>query len=374
MAHPTTLGLQRQLESMYGAHLSVDVCKRGDMHILQFGLTIPNDTFLPGTTNLLQQSINFLCDVLLNPYKEQGAFSFSFVQAEKQNLRRHIESLPNDKGAYCTQKLLEKMYPGDPFSLFLYGRVQDLEAITPGDLYEHYQNVLRRCPIDCYVVGDVDGQQVADKINSVFAKLSFKTPVSETLIPVADIPRGNVEKVRYHSESMDVYQGRLNMGFRTYTTARDAEYPAMLLYDGLLGGFPHSKLFREVREKHSLAYSCSSRMDTSKGLLMVQAGVDFANVKKAEGIVMEQLEALRQGQINEEEWGQTKAMLANRWTEAQDSPFGMIQFHYQTLLNGTEWTPPSLWESLEGLHRPAVQEIADRVQLDTVYVLQRGVM
>ncbi len=43
------------------------------------------------------------------------------------------------------------------------------------------------------------------------------------------------------------------MGLSMNTSYADDDYPAALMYNGILGGYPHSKLFLNVREKASLA-------------------------------------------------------------------------------------------------------------------------
>ena len=55
-------------------------------------------------------------------------------------------------------------------------------------------------------------------------------------------------------ERQNLNQGKLSMGFRTKTRYGDDDYYALMVYNGILGGGAHSKLFSNVREKASLAY------------------------------------------------------------------------------------------------------------------------
>ena len=56
---------------------------------------------------------------------------------------------------------------------------------------------------------------------------------------------------------------------------------AARLMNALLGGTPHSLLFRNVREKLSLCYYCASSYDRLKGLLLIDSGVEEQNAEKA---------------------------------------------------------------------------------------------
>ncbi|MFP3423137.1 insulinase family protein, partial [Bacillus sp. SIMBA_161] len=55
-------------------------------------------------------------------------------------------------------------------------------------------------------------------------------------------------------EYEDMKQGKLHMMFFTPVTFRDEDFPVMQLLNGIFGGYAHSKLFANIREKESMAY------------------------------------------------------------------------------------------------------------------------
>ena len=57
-------------------------------------------------------------------------------------------------------------------------------------------------------------------------------------------------------ERLDVNQGKLNMGLSAYVTYGDDAYPAALVYNGLLGGYPHSKLFIQCAGEGKFGLLC----------------------------------------------------------------------------------------------------------------------
>ena len=61
----------------------------------------------------------------------------------------------------------------------------------------------------------------------------------------------------------------------------EPDYPALYVFNELFGGSPSSRLFLNVREKHSLCYYVSSLLDIRKGLLLVSSGVQAQNIEKA---------------------------------------------------------------------------------------------
>src|SRR5699024_98035 len=118
---------------------------------------------------------------------------------------------------------------------------------------------LEASDIDLYIVGDIDEQKVTSLVKGVFPLLDQKsTPFFTTNSEMS----ANEETVV--TETEDIEQGKLNLGYRTYTTYADNDYYALQVFNGIFGGFPHSKLFINVREKAGLAYYTASQIDSHK--------------------------------------------------------------------------------------------------------------
>lgn len=103
----------------------------------------------------------------------------------------------------------------------------------------------------------------------------------------------------------------------------------MQVFNGLFGGFSHSKLFINVREKASLAYYAASRVESFKGLLMVMSGIEVKNYKQAVTIIEEQFQAMQNGDFSEDDIAQTKAVIKNQVLETIDTAYGLAEFLYQ---------------------------------------------
>jgi predicted Zn-dependent peptidase len=257
------------------------------------------------------------------------------------------------------------MCKNEPFRLHPLGKTDDLDAITPESLYASYRQWLADSPIDVYVAGNTTLAQVKPLLESAF---DWKRSGSSAYALKPE--HREVEQVNTVVERLDVTQGKLNMGLRTYVTYADDDYPAMLMYNGILGGYPHSKLFLNVREKESLAYYASSRLDGHKGILTIQSGIEFANYEKAVDIIKQQLGQMAEGQISDLEMSQTRAMIANQLRESQDSAFETISLDFNNQLSGKTRTASELIEQVERIDVDAIRRVAERVKLDTVYFLR----
>lgn len=362
---PETKAFRERLDDMYGAGFGFDVYKRGDSQLVTFRMDVINDRFVSSNKSLLASSMEFLGEVVTDPAKENGVFSGKYVEAEKQTLRKRLESIVNDKIRYAAERCLEEMCAGEPYRLHPLGRIADIGAITPESLYGRYRSWLNEAALDLYVVGDTTLEEVGNLVSS-----SFKLEAGQPAEYAASQIKSSVSEVKTVVERMEVGQGKLNMGLRTSIGYGDKDYPALLMYNGILGGFPHSKLFINVREKESLAYYAASRLDGHKGIMTIQSGIEIGNYERAVAIIKEQLESMRQGQLSELEMSQTKAMIANALREQQDSAFELIGFDFNNVISGKASTAEQMLQQVNAVTPEDIVRVAGKVQLDTIYFLR----
>ncbi|MEI7026311.1 pitrilysin family protein [Paenibacillus sp. y28] len=363
--YPETRQFREKLDDLYGAGFGFDIYKRGNYQIVQFRMDIIHDQFVSSSDKLLAEGLRFLGQTLAQPLLENGHFADKYVQAEKQTLKKRLEAIINEKGRYAAERCLEEMCRNEAYRLNPLGQISDLPLLDAGGLYSRYQRWLEQANFDIYVVGDTTLEEVRGIVEAAFPK---QQGAPEAYKPVRD--HHSVSQIHRVVERLEVNQGKLNMGLRAHTTYEDDSYPAMLLYNGILGAYPHSKLFINVREKESLAYYASSRLDGHKGILALQSGIEIVNYEKAVDIILKQLEAMREGEISTVELQQTKAMLTNQLKESQDSAFEIIALDFNRVLSGKERTSSSLLEEIEKLQTEQIVQAANRVELDTIYFLR----
>lgn len=364
-SYPETTQFRERLEELYGAGFGFDIYKRGDYQIVQFRMDTINDSFVQSKESLLEESFAFLGEVLTRPLVEAGSFRASYVATERETIRKKLEAIVNDKIRYAAERCIEEMCRREPYRLHPLGQRADLDAITPDSLYKTYQSWLNGAILDLYVVGDTTPEEVEKLVTAHFggSRQSETAPYASGFTPV------QVKEVRTVEEKLDVNQGKLNMGLRTSITYKDDRYAAALMYNGILGGYPHSKLFVNVREKESLAYYASSRYDGHKGIGTIQSGIESQNYGKAVEIIRKQLNELRAGSVSELELSQTKAMIRNLLSEIQDSAFELISFDFNRQLSGKDRSAEELMEQVERIGAAEVKAAAEAFELDTIYFL-----
>ncbi len=363
--YPSTQQFRQYLDSLFGAVFHTDVIKKGEKQIIQIQIEIANEKYLSDSTPLLLKGVELLGEVITNPLVEGNGFSASYVKSEAELLKNKITSLIDDKIRYANQRVTEEMCKNEPYRLLSYGKLEELEDVDPTKLYSFYKQLLEQNPIDIYIIGDVDKQEVKMGVEKYFS-VQRSTIRDLTFAPVQK------ESVTEETviEKMDIGQGKLNIGCRTNTTLQDEDYEALLMYNGILGGFPHSKLFVNVREKASLAYYAVSRLESHKGILMLMSGVEIEKFDQAVDIMKQQIQLMKDGEISEKELTQTKATLTNQLLETKDNARTIIDFSYNGRLSGKKRSLEEMLHKINHMTMDEIVKIAQKIEIDTVYFLR----
>lgn len=361
--YPSITALRTYLEDLYGATLFVDLQKKGEYHVISITIEIANEKFLKDAEPLLEKAIQLLGDILLNPKVENNSFDKNIVEAEKRTLKQRIQAVYDDKMRYANLRLVEEMCKNEPYAVPVNGYLEDVDTITAESLYTYYQKAINEDELDLYIVGDFTEDEVLQMIKQTF---SFPDRQSKQ-IEKTNQPIRNTEHVVI--EKQDVAQGKLNIGMRTNVSYGDKDYFALQIFNGLFGGFPHSKLFVNVREKESLAYYAASRLESHKGLLMVMTGIETKNYEKALSIIKDQLQAMKNGSFTKEELAQTKAVIQNQMMETLDTSRGLIEVLYHNVVSQTNVTDEIWRTEINKVTKETVIKVGEKIQLDTIYFL-----
>jgi len=359
----TTAAFRNYLDDLFGTLLYFDTSKRGYEHTLFLNVETVNDQYLKDS-NVLNELLETLYYVIFKPNFENGEFIPQIVEREKEMVLERIHSIFDDKTRYAQTRLTKILRPNNAASISANGTAQEVEAVTPATLKEAYEAMLTEDEIDIYVVGDVDVEQISAKLREY---LPF-----EDRKPLQDKTERNsmpTEIEPYTKEQHDMKQGKLHIGFKAPVYFGDEDFPKMQIFNGIFGGYAHSKLFMNVRERESLAYYASSSYAAHYGLLYVASGIEPTNEQKAIEVIDEQLEAMKNGDITELELAQTKAMLTNQMKEALDSARGQIEIfdQYKDLKEPFTFdTWATRWAEVT---KEDVQQMAGLIEKEAVYFL-----
>lgn len=366
-AFPSQGAFAKRLEELYASSLGISASKQGERQMLSLGMEFLASRFVFDGTNVAEDACALLGDVLGDPYLEDGIFPKAWVEREKTALKDQLRATVNDKRAYAVKRCREVMCEGEAYSLALEGTEESIDALTPEMLVSLYQKMLKEAQIEIFYIGREEEAVAVKRARTLAASFGKRTLKHR---PTVFVPQASV--VKRVTESVNALQGKLAMGFRTGLTenATTKQKDALLLFNILYGTSPVSKLFMNVREKLSLCYYCSSVTDNQKGIMFVQSGVENDKAEQAEGEILLQLEAIRAGDITDDEMLAAKQAFRDLTRSVSDSPFTLEQWYLKRALLEDYRSPEEMNASIDALTVEDVVSVAREITLDTVFFLR----
>lgn len=361
--HPSGLALERAAGELYDASLSGAVHKIGDRQVLAYELDLPADRYV--SEPVFERGLKLLAEMVDQPLQQDGGLHPEYVEQEKRFQIGRVKALVNDKIRYALFRCTQEMFRGEPFAQYELGSEEGIAQATPESLLVHHQELLATRPIDVYVVGDVEPEKVKDAVLKALVKDRGE---------VVEIPRTNVSmgqgEARRVTQEEAMNQGWLVVGLRTDIRRCDPERYGMLFFNGILGGFAHSKLFVNVREKASLAYSAFSFYDSNKGSLSAMAGIDVNKVDQALEITQQQIQDTIQGRFSDEDLEATRRAFLTQFRMRLDSTSGRILQHLGGSAEGCPESVEEVLQKVQAVTRDDIQKAAQRIRTDMIYFLK----
>ena len=364
---PTLTQINQELEEMYGASFDCGIDKTGDNHILKFYLESINDKFIPNKNeNILKQSIDKLLEIIFNPLTENNKFSEEYLMQEKENIKRIINGRTDNKALYAYERCIEEMYKDKPYGLYKYGNIKDLENINAKELYEYYKNMINECKIDIFVSGDIkiDTEKMLIE-NENIRNLKER----EANYILNNIEKKEKAKETEVTEEMDVIQGKIVIGLDLTLNNVEQKYDA-LVYNAILGGTANSKMFQEVREKASLAYTAGSNYSKYKSNIFIKCGIEIKNYQKALKIIKKQLKDMEDGNFSEEDIANAKKGIISTIKSIDDEQDTEITYFFGQELTNNKITLEEYIKKIQNISKENIIKIANDAQINTIYFLK----
>jgi predicted Zn-dependent peptidase len=356
--------IKTQLENLYGSNMSFNILKRGENQILRFSLEMVNEKFLTHKSNLTVDAFNLLNDIIFNPLTEAGKFNEKYFKQEKEILKQDILSLINDKYSFTVENCLSRMCKNEKYGIYKMGSVSVLDQISNQELFDHYQKILSQAKRSLFLVGNFKSSFVDDLFENTELEAGDDIFDEQTEVVYRD------KEIDFYEQELKVNQARLSIGFRTGITRKMPDYYSLLVFNSLIGGSTHSRLFQEIREKRSLAYYVSSSIETTKGLLLINSGINAENKEKVIELVKKEIAAVAAGDFSEEEFMRSKKSIINHLKQDLDSNKALSAHFLLSLVNNKEESINQTIKGVEAVNREDIIAVAEKLKMDTIYLLK----
>lgn len=362
--YPTMRDVSIKRQDLYGASISMVSRRIGNHAFIEYTMSILNPRFTE--ESMLKDSIEFYSNLLYKPNVKNGSFDEELFEMSKENLRKEILMTNERPDVYGFTRFKECIDKNAEFSYHQSGYLQDLDSITSSSLYEYYNHVLDNDICDIYVIGDFDFNEVELLIKDNFRFKNTKRTDSYEIVLSND--RNKKEVI----EDSSFNQSKLFIGFKLTDFNLDDKKYALILFNIIFGNSPESRLFKEVREEKSLAYSITSAYRRLDNFYYVSAGISYINYEKVLSIIKKCLADIQNNGITDEELDKAKVLYLSILNDAMESPSSIVDLYFTELYFGNDSFEKQLKMS-QSITKEDIIRVANLLKIDTIYLLKEGV-
>lgn len=364
---PTRRALADRLADLYGATLDVSVQKVGDRQLLLGTLEWPTD-HVPRASRQLGDGLALLSDVLSDPVRGPGGLDPGIVETERKNLERSLRALPEDRYRYAEARAIALTCAGEPHALEVLGRLEDLAAITPGDLAALHARLLARAPADVFLAGDVDPREAREAVTRHLLWPNRRArPVRPPSASSVRTPRRRPRRV---IERQDVVQGRIVLTWRGRVPPSSPLAPAARALAGLLGGGSFARLFRVVREEQGLCYYADASWSTAKGYLLVHTGIDAEDESRALRLIRRLQAEVARGEVDDAAWRAWRETEATRAHALREDRRAMLAWHQGRAALGLDPSPARWRAETLSVTTAGIRRVGRRLGPEVTFLLR----
>lgn len=361
---PDMTELSKKLARLYGASLSVDGTMSGQSRVLTVTVSGIKDKFALAREPLSMEYAGLAFGVAFRPYLVDGVLDAEAVAIEREQLREQLESEINEKRGYCIRQARRKFYGDSPAGIERNGYLDEVDGLTARTVTDAYERMLRVAHIEVAVLGaDVEAAETC-----LTAALAGVARAPAALPGAIAMPASDA---RCFEEPLPTVQGKLCMLFTSGAPFGAKDLSALRVAVAALGGLPTSRLFQNVREKQSLCYYCVASYASLTGALCIDSGVEHEKAALARDSILRELDALRTGEIAQEELDDTKRALKNQLAAVGDTLQGLESWYFAEWMRGTRKTPAQVAEEIDAVTADDVRRVLRRFTLSVCYTLTK---
>ncbi|WP_413569119.1 M16 family metallopeptidase [Bdellovibrio sp. HCB117] len=245
--------------------------------------------------------LEIYADSLLHPL-----FPQDILEREKVVIKNQIKARNDNPAQLCVLSFLQEIFKGHPYARDMIGTEASINAINSEHLMAYYKKIAHAKNLTFCVVGDVNKDKWVNKLEEI-TKLFPKGERIANKFPIAELKEG---KKLY--QQLKKEQSHIIVGYRGLTL-KDPNRFTLEIIQSILSG-QGGRLFIELRDKNSLAYSVSPmHMEGLEcGYFGGYIGCSPEKSEKAIQMLKAEFQKLADTKISEEELGRAQRYLIGR--------------------------------------------------------------
>jgi zinc protease len=265
------------------------------------------------STGLNMTTLNSFAEPMAAFFSEvyrEPLFSSDVLEREKSVMLEQLRNRDDNPSRICIMKMMEELFGRHPYHRDPLGHHESVSALSREQILEHYKRIVIPKNMSFAVVGDTEiqvWQKYFEALTGDIGKADQSQKVQWP--PVEDF---KLSSSRTAFQKLDKEQSHLALAYPGRTIG-SKDRPTLDILQAILSG-QGGRLFIELRDKESLAYSVSPiRMDGLKaGYFGGYIGCSPDKVEKALGMMRVEFEKLAKHKVPAEELERSKRQIIGR--------------------------------------------------------------
>lgn len=278
--YPTEEDFQKNRKKNYILNVNCNKVIIGTTACLCFNLIIPDIKAL-GFDNLEKQ-FEFFSEVIYNPKIIDGGFDKNEVFREIKNLNLNIDNAMKNLGPYQAIRGMELVDDIGVFSRTIENHREQLNDITPENMYDLYLNIINSHHPAIFVFGDVEDKKINNLINKYLYKNISSNYSIEKRFNYFLKPRN--KEYNFVQEKKDFKDSSVSFYYKIKDMCEE-DFSKVSLVRLLLTSLSSRLLNKKLRDENDLVYSSKAIAYLRYGVFEVTAYIN----KKNKDIVIDKI-------------------------------------------------------------------------------------
>ncbi len=277
---------------------SIEFNNQLESNAIELGFSVSRDNFYASMKTLSankEKAFNLMGMALAAP-----PITPPTIKRVREQIIDNITSSMENPSYIAAIEWNKQYYGSHPYSLPVRGTKSTVKNITQGDLINYAKGKLQLSNMIVTVVGDTTPKEILRLIDSSISKLKInKNSKNGVALPkFNNFPKGKTIKI-----TKSVPQSVAIFGFKAPYYLDEDFFAAYILNYTFGGGSFESRLMKEIREKHGLAYSVNTYISSMEFASVIKGSVGTRSeeMTRSINILREEVDKLHKDGITKEE-------------------------------------------------------------------------
>lgn len=278
------------------------------------------------------------------------------IEREKNVVLEEMNVERDDPANFVFDLVGDLLWPTDKLRTNILGNEQTISSISRTKIKQYYKVHYNVSNMVVATAGNLELKEIIDEINEHIKSSKPKKNVK------AKPTTGTIARQRSSLLSQETNQSHFVIAARGPSLDDADEMPLRVLSTILGSGFS-SRLFLNVREARSLAYTVYSSVSsfTDSGSFEIYAGVNKQKFAQALRAVRHELARLRTQRVPDKELAKAKQLMRGRLLMSlEDSSYVADRLGSQIVLHGSIWSIEETLAKIDAVTSREVMRVAKR--------------